>query len=72
MDELTEGETVALGIRPEHFVLDSDDPLFEASIEVVEPHGTNDAIFLSAGDSASRSGSIEADRRPGLFADFSA
>ncbi|ESP87064.1 ABC transporter ATP-binding protein [Candidatus Halobonum tyrrellensis] len=48
-DELPEGETVELGVRPEHFVLGGDDPLFEASIDVIEPHGPNDAIYLSAG-----------------------
>lgn len=49
-DDLSTGETVSLGIRPENLVLNSDDPLFEASIEVIEPHGTNDAIYLSVGD----------------------
>lgn len=48
--ELSDEETVVLGVRPEHFILDSNDPLFDASIEVIEPHGPNDAIYLSVDD----------------------
>lgn len=47
-DELSDGENVAIGVRPEHFVLDSTDPLFEASIDVIEPHGSNDVVYFTA------------------------
>lgn len=48
---LSEGETVTLGIRPENLVLDSSDPLFQASIDVIEPHGTTDAIYMTVSES---------------------
>ena len=40
------GEEVTLGIRPEYLTLNSDDPLFEASVEVVEPQGSDDTVHL--------------------------
>lgn len=49
VESLSEGDVVQLGIRPEHLKLQSDDRdgLFGAEIDVIEPHGTNDAIYLS-------------------------
>lgn len=52
-NKLNTGDVVTLGVRPEHLELSSDpaaNRLFEADIDVIEPHGPNDAIYLSAGD----------------------
>lgn len=43
-------ERVSLGVRPEDLVLDSDNPLFEAYIDVVEPQGTLDTVHLDLGN----------------------
>ncbi|WP_144906031.1 ABC transporter ATP-binding protein [Halobellus captivus] len=40
---------VDLGVRPEHLEL-GEDGIFEADIQVVEPHGSRDAVYLTAGD----------------------
>lgn len=45
---LSDGDVVKLGVRPEHLELAATDGLFEADIDVVEPHGPNDAVYLSA------------------------
>ena len=48
----TDRETVeeaTLGIRPDHLVVGSDDPLFEAEVTLIEPHGARDAVHLEAG-----------------------
>lgn len=47
-DSLSNGDKITLAIRPEHLDLESDTPLFDATIDVIEPHGTNDAIYLSS------------------------
>lgn len=41
-------EYVILGIRPEYLELDTPEPLFEAEISVIEPHGSQDAVHLMA------------------------
>lgn len=50
-DSLAEGDSLSLAIRPEHLQLDSNEPLFQGTINVIEPHGTNDAIYLSSNGS---------------------
>lgn len=47
-DGLAEGDSITLAVRPERLELESDEPLFQAEIDVIEPHGTNDAIYLSS------------------------
>lgn len=42
------GNQVTLGIRPEYLKINADDPLFEADITVIEPHGSQDAVYLEA------------------------
>ena len=44
--DATDGQTVTMGIRPEYLTLESDDPLFEANIALVEPEGARDVVFL--------------------------
>ncbi|MFP8890435.1 ABC transporter ATP-binding protein [Natrialbaceae archaeon A-CW2] len=44
------GDAVTLGIRPEHLQLDAEETLFEATLEVVEPHGERDVIHMRAND----------------------
>jgi multiple sugar transport system ATP-binding protein len=43
-----DGEQVTYGIRPEYLTLSSDNPNFEAEIDVIEPLGDRDAVHLSA------------------------
>lgn len=45
-----DGQRVSLGIRPQYLNLDSEDPLFEATIRVIESHGSSDAVYLEVGD----------------------
>lgn len=42
------GNRVSIGIRPEYLKINADDPLFEADITVIEPHGSQDAVYLEA------------------------
>lgn len=42
------GNQVTLGIRPEYLDINGDDPLFEADITVIEPHGSQDAVYLES------------------------
>lgn len=46
----SEGDAVTLAVRPEHLDLQSETALFDATIDLVEPHGDRDAIYISAGD----------------------
>jgi len=46
--DAADGATVSLGIRPEHMELGEDDRLFDAEITVVEPLGSQDAVYMSA------------------------
>jgi multiple sugar transport system ATP-binding protein len=41
------GDTVTLGIRPEYLDLKATEPLFEASVDVIEPQGKSDAVHIS-------------------------
>ena len=50
-----DGRSVVLGIRPEYVDISADDPLFAADITVVEPLGSDDAIYLDAGGTELRS-----------------
>ncbi|MFC6963050.1 hypothetical protein [Halocatena marina] len=34
--------------HPDHFVIGSDDPPFEAEVVLIEPHGAHDAVHLTA------------------------
>jgi len=43
-----DGDTVEMGIRPEHLKLDKSMSLFEADIVLVEPEGTNDVVHLES------------------------
>ncbi|WP_264556577.1 ABC transporter ATP-binding protein [Halocatena marina] len=45
-----DGNSVTLGIRPEYLEVDASDPLFEATVDVIEPQGKSDAVHLSVGD----------------------
>lgn len=51
--DVADGETVTLGIRPEHLTLGSDG-LFEAEITLIEPQGSLDTVFLSSGETDMR------------------
>ena len=42
-------ESATLGIRPDHLVVGGDDPMFEAEVTLIEPHGARDAVHLEAG-----------------------
>ena len=44
------GDQYTLAIRPEYLFINDDDSLFEADIDIIEPHGDRDAVFLEAGD----------------------
>jgi len=44
---LTAGDSVTLAIRPEHLTIDGVDSLFEGEVTLVEPHGANDAVYLT-------------------------
>lgn len=46
--------SVTLGIRPEYLKINTDDPLFTADVTVIEPHGSQDAVFLDVGGSEIR------------------
>lgn len=48
--ELSDSDSVTLGVRPEHLEFPRTGGLFEVNIDVVEPHGTNDAVYLSSGE----------------------
>jgi len=43
------GDQYTLAIRPEYLRI-NDDSLFEADIDIIEPHGDRDAVFLEVGD----------------------
>ena len=43
-----ESQDAVLGLRPEYLEVDGEDPLFTATLEVIESHGARDAVFLSA------------------------
>jgi multiple sugar transport system ATP-binding protein len=45
-----DGQTVELGIRPEHLDIDSGSSRFNAEVMLVEPKGTNDVVHLEAGE----------------------
>ena len=45
-DRLTAGETLTVGVRPQYLDLDHTDQMFTARVEVIESHGSNDAIYL--------------------------
>lgn len=53
--EGTGDDQITLGIRPEYLDLDVADPLFTTGITVIEPHGSQDAVFLEAGGTEFRS-----------------
>ena len=42
------GQRVMFGVRPEHLELDAPDSLFEAELLVIEPHGAQDSVHLTA------------------------
>jgi len=44
-----DGQEVTLGIRPEHLRLEGEQ-LLSATVEVIEPHGDRDAVYLTTGD----------------------
>jgi len=46
-----EGQTVALGIRPEHMEF-SESGEIEASVQVIEPTGSETTVFLKASEAA--------------------
>ncbi|MFB6136825.1 MAG: ABC transporter ATP-binding protein [Halobacteriaceae archaeon] len=46
--DVSEGEELTLAIRPENLVIDGGTSRFEAALELVEPHGDRDALYLSA------------------------
>lgn len=50
IDKLDDGQVVKMGIRPENLDVTADNPLFEGSISVVEPHGDRSTIHFTAGD----------------------
>jgi len=39
-------EQVIVGIRPEHLEVESNNPDFTAEVSVIEPHGSQDAVFM--------------------------
>lgn len=41
-------ERVIMGIRPEHIEVEPNDPDFTAEVSVIEPHGSQDAVFMEA------------------------
>jgi multiple sugar transport system ATP-binding protein len=43
---VTPGTTVEIGIRPEYITVNPEDPLFDAEITVIEPHGSRDSVYL--------------------------
>ncbi len=45
---LNSGEEIIIGIRPQYLTITEEDPLFEANLTVVEPHGDHDALFLES------------------------
>lgn len=48
------GETVRLGIRPEYIQVNVSDPMFTPEIEVIEPQGAYDVLYLSMEDTEIR------------------
>jgi len=44
---LAAGDSVTLAIRPENLTIDGADSLFEGEVVLVEPHGANDAVYLT-------------------------
>ena len=39
-------DTLTLAVRPEYLELDGQSSLFDATLEIIEPHGDRDAVFL--------------------------
>jgi len=48
--EIADEERVIVGIRPEYLTVTDQEPLFSAKIQVVEPHGDYDAVFLESNE----------------------
>ena len=48
--DVEDGQSVELGIRPEHLDLDSGSSRFVAEVVLVEPEGTNDVVHLEASE----------------------
>lgn len=46
----SEAQDVYIGLRPEYFTITEDDGIFKAEVDVIESHGSRDAVYLSAGD----------------------
>lgn len=40
------GDDLTLAVRPEYLQLDMQSGLFDASVEIIEPHGDRDAVFI--------------------------
>ena len=47
--DVTDGQQLVLGVRPEHLGLsvDQSEGHFQATVSVVEPHGQNDAVYMN-------------------------
>ena len=43
---VSKGNTLTLAVRPEYLELDGQSALFDATVEIIEPHGDRDAVFL--------------------------
>ncbi|SFR65508.1 multiple sugar transport system ATP-binding protein [Halogeometricum rufum] len=44
---VSRGDRLTLAVRPEHLDLQPETSLFEADVELVEPHGARDAVYLT-------------------------
>lgn len=49
-----DGDSLQLGVRPELLNIVKDEGLFQASVSVIEPHGSQDAVYLKAAGSELR------------------
>jgi multiple sugar transport system ATP-binding protein len=47
---VTQSDELTLAVRPEHLDLHSEASLFEADVDLVEPHGARDAVYLTASE----------------------
>lgn len=47
------GDTITVGIRPEDIKI-TDSGLFEAEVTLTEPHGSNEVVYLDAGETEVR------------------
>ncbi|WP_137290816.1 ABC transporter ATP-binding protein [Natronorubrum halophilum] len=53
--DLSDGQSVSLGVRPEYIELNEETPMFTAEISVIEPRGDTDAVYLQADEREIRS-----------------